>query len=53
MLRAIGLLGGAGVAVYLVANGGQLAGIDLASAPTALVLFAGASAAILVTLRYI
>jgi hypothetical protein len=53
MLRALGVVGAAGGAAYIVASGGQLGGFDLTGIPLALLIFCGISAAVLYTLRHI
>jgi hypothetical protein len=53
MLRALALLGAAVVGAYVVATGGQLAGYNLFDAPVALLAFAAAGGAAILSLRYI
>jgi hypothetical protein len=53
MLRALALLGAAVAGAYLVVSGGQIAGFDLSETPVALLAFAVAGGAAVVSLRYI
>ncbi|WP_161141964.1 hypothetical protein [Propylenella binzhouense] len=53
MLRLVLVLLCAGLGVFLLANGGEIAGFDLTRIPLALVAFAGALAAVVYSLRWI
>ncbi|HEX2256621.1 MAG TPA: hypothetical protein VHG92_07970 [Afifellaceae bacterium] len=53
MVRALALLGAAVAGAYLVVTGGQIAGFDIFDAPVALLAFAAAGGAAVLSLRYI